>query len=78
MLTSEICFVAKCPFTTGEQNDATQLAKDVRIKRSGDEVVDPETSTPEGCTCESVCGATIDDLYSNDWCYTGMSYAKYL
>ena len=30
-------------------------------------VADPETTTPNGCTCTSVCGASIDDGLTRDW-----------
>ena len=29
---------------------------------------DPEPTTPNGCTCNSLCGATIWDFYVKDWC----------
>ena len=32
------------------------------------EIADPETTTPNGCTCNSLCGATIDDAFTLDWC----------
>ena len=28
-----------------------------------DDVADPETTTPNGCTCTSLCGASADDLF---------------
>jgi len=31
---------------------------------------DPETTTPDGCSCNSECGASISDGFSKDWCYT--------
>ena len=31
-------------------------------------MADPETSTPNGCTCNSLCGATIEDGFTKDWC----------
>lgn len=37
--------------------------------QSGD--ADPETTTPNGCTCTSECGATLHGKrFSYDWCYT--------
>ena len=27
-------------------------------------IADPETSTPNGCTCNSLCGATIEDGFT--------------
>ena len=35
------------------------------------EVADPETTTPNGCICSSICGATLDGgNYEYDWCNT--------
>ena len=31
-------------------------------------IADPETTTPNGCTCNSNCGATVDDGFKLDWC----------
>ena len=31
---------------------------------------EPKVTTPQGCECASECGATIDDLFKTDWCYT--------
>ena len=42
----------------------------MRLKRQVKEIADPETTTPDGCTCTSLCGASIDNLYYDDWCYT--------
>ena len=28
------------------------------------EIADPETSTPNGCTCKSLCGATVEDGFT--------------
>ena len=38
--------------------------------RSIGEIADPETTTPHGCTCTSLCSPTADDLFTKDWCYT--------
>ena len=38
--------------------------------KSRQDVADPETTTPQGCTCTSLCGATIDDAFTLDWCTT--------
>lgn len=40
-------------------------------------VADPETTTPHGCTCTSVCGASVGDGFSTDWCYTADSCGEY-
>merc|ERR1719273_2234955 len=40
-------------------------------------VADPETTTPNGCTCKSLCGATFEDLYTLDWCYTEGDCGRY-
>ena len=49
-----------CPFEAA--------AKNARFIKSGDDSPDPETTTPNGCTCNSLCGATIDDGFNLDWC----------
>jgi len=33
-----------------------------------DAIANPETTTPNGCTCNSDCGATMHDLFTEDWC----------
>jgi len=53
---------SECPFTG--KASASENAKDVK------DGPDPETTTPNGCTCNSVCGATIDDGFKLDWCTT--------
>ena len=35
---------------------------------SAQQVADPETTTPYGCTCNTLCGATVDDGFTRDWC----------
>jgi len=47
--------------------------------KSDDEptVADPETTTPHGCTCISLCGATIEDGFNLDWCYTEGECGEY-
>ena len=52
-----------CPFQRNKN-----LPKSSRETRSVKEVADPETSTPNGCTCNSLCGATIEDGFTKDWC----------
>merc|ERR1719273_532396 len=32
------------------------------------EIADPETTTPHGCTCNSLCGASVFDGFKRDWC----------
>merc|ERR1711997_1106587 len=49
-----------CPFEAA--------AKNARFIKSGDDSPDPETTTPNGCICNSLCGATIDDAFTLDWC----------
>ena len=44
---------AGCPFS---------FAKEETIEAPKD-VADPETTTPNGCTCTSLCGASADDLF---------------
>ena len=58
-------FLAECPFTGTAS--ASENAKDVK------DGPDPETTTPNGCTCNSVCGATIDDGFKLDWCTVSLS-----
>ena len=41
------------------------------------ERADPETTTPNGCTCNSLCGATIEDAFSLDWCYVDGECGEY-
>ena len=41
---------ASCPFTSKKE----EAPKDV---------ADLETTTPNGCTCTSLCGATVGDLF---------------
>ena len=40
-------------------------------------MADPETTTPQNCKCTSVCGASIGDGFSTDWCYTADSCGEY-
>ena len=40
-------------------------------------VADPATTTTNGCTCNSVCGASIADLYVDDWCKVDGACGKY-
>ena len=35
-----------------------------------DDVAQPQTSTPEGCRCSSLCGPSVSDHFTRDWCYT--------
>ena len=32
--------------------------------RVADDIADPETTTPHGCTCSSICGPTVEDGFS--------------
>jgi len=48
-----------CPFE--------KLANIKKITKTN-EVADPETTTPNDCTCNSLCGATVDDGFTLDWC----------
>merc|ERR1719367_625351 len=41
-------------------------------------IADPETSTPNGCTCNSLCGATIEDGFTRDWCLVEGSCGEYI
>ena len=44
---------SKCPFSSQEP--------EVEEPEKAKEVADPETTTPYGCTCTSLCGATVED-----------------
>ena len=44
---------AGCPFSSTNE-EPVEAPKDV---------ADPETTTPNGCTCTSLCGASADDLF---------------
>ena len=44
---------AGCPFAS-KKEEPIEAPKDV---------ADPETTTPNGCTCTSLCGASADDLF---------------
>merc|ERR1711976_81894 len=52
-----LCSMAKagCPFSSSEDHPT---------------IADPDTTTPNGCKCTSLCGATIEDGFTADWCYT--------
>lgn len=54
---------------------ASKLDETPRKKR--DEIADPETTTPNGCTCISTCGASAFDLFYLDWCYTADSCGEF-
>jgi len=43
----------------------------------GEEVADMETTTPNGCRCTSLCGASVGrDSYQYDWCTTNEGCGK--
>jgi len=52
------------------------FAKDLNGRSIG-EIADPETTTPHGCTCTSLCSPTADDLFTKDWCYTANNCGEY-
>ena len=58
-------FSLGCPF-------AVRNKRNVDIELNRDEVVaDSETTTPNGCSCISLCKASIGaGFYSYDWCKT--------
>ena len=62
--------IAGCPFGHDVNRNIGEKVKSVRSKRSV-EFDDWESTTVDGCTCESECDPSIDDLYEDDWCYTG-------
>ena len=41
------------------------------------DVVDPATTTPNHCQCTSMCGPSMSDGYSTDWCYTADRCGEY-
>ena len=43
-----------CPFSSGK----------AKVEKAPKEVADPETTTPNGCTCTSLCGATVEDAFT--------------
>ena len=45
--------LSECPFSS----------KKAKVERTKD-VADPETTTPYGCTCTSICGATVEDGFT--------------
>jgi len=55
-----------------EVDDANLMERsEVAEYQAGSNGADPETTTTQGCTCKSYCGATIDfNLFKYDWCYT--------
>ena len=40
-------------------------------------VADPATTTINGCTCKSVCSASIGDFFVEDWCKVDGECGKY-
>ena len=59
---------SECPFAK-RLKDTVSKHGDASLKTNG--VADPETTTPNGCTCTSECGATVDgDNFAYDWCST--------
>jgi len=42
-----------------------------------DAIANPETTTPNGCTCNSDCGATVHDGFKEDWCKVDGNCGKY-
>ena len=46
-----------------------------------DTIADPETTTPNGCSCVTQCGTSVGaDFYKYDWCKTndGCGYPHYV
>ena len=42
-----------------------------KVKQSQlDEVADPETTTPKGCKCASLCGPSVEDGFTVSFCQT--------
>lgn len=51
-----------CPY------EAAAKANKRYAKNRSEEIADPETTTPKGCKCNSLCGATVEDAFTLDWC----------
>ena len=49
---------AGCPFSSQSKEE-----REEPLEIPKDDVADPETTTPNGCTCTSLCGASADDLF---------------
>ena len=61
-------FLLDCPFSKRVKEAVSKFGDNSLTLK---EDPDPETTTPNGCTCTSICGATIDgDNFAYDWCYT--------
>jgi hypothetical protein len=63
-----------CPFAKRLKESVSNNV-DTTLKTK--EVADPETTTPNGCTCTSICGATGVVDFSYDWCYTNDNCGEY-
>jgi len=61
-----------CPFANpAQQNVKLEMNRD-------EEVADPETTTPHGCTCISLCEPSIGaDNFRYDWCKTADKCGEY-
>ena len=66
-----ILYHAGCPYEA-----AIKAAENDAKIRAG-EIADEQTTTPNGCTCNSLCGATIEDAYGLDWCYVDGECGNY-
>ena len=64
---------AGCPFSSKNEEEPKEMPK------AKDDIADPETTTPNGCTCTSLCGASADDLFRvsfvKDLCHGLTSYS---
>ena len=73
--TSLYIYFLECPFAKRVKESVSNREKRSyswfdRTPKTNEEP-DPETTTPNGCSCTSVCGATLDgDNYLYDWCNT--------
>lgn len=64
-----------CPFSKRLREGIAKVSDDGTMLN---EDADPETTTPNGCICTSICGATLDgDNYAYDWCYTADECGEY-
>ena len=66
-----------CPFAQGNYEEVSGLGNN--WSKITDLVADPGTTTPNGCTCTSICscgddcdpGMRIPQGETRDWCNTG-------
>ena len=60
-------FYLGCPLS---KRIKESVAENYVVKSTTKEIADPETTTPNGCRCSSICGTSLDEAFEYDWCYT--------